>query len=125
MIDDKDLDEALDRIARTADGELLYRYFQKVLMGTLADHGPDESALRTEHGRRRFAQELMARLAKGIDESGGSGSTDSGQRRSERIVVFSAKQPSGAGRRISVREHFAEHDPELQRLRAVPDERGD
>jgi hypothetical protein len=86
MITDKDIDEALDRIARTPTASFSTATFQKTLMGTLAEHAPKQSALRTEHGRRRFAAELMAKMAKGIDESGGR--NDSSSRASERTVVF-------------------------------------
>lgn len=118
MIDDEQIKQALDRIAHTADGELLYRYLQKTLMGTLGEHAPGKSALRTEHGRRRFAAELMAMMAKGIDESGGHVSTD---RPTERTVVFRASKPVAVSARVSAREHLIASDLELQRLRAGPE----
>lgn len=118
-IDDKDLDEAIDRIARTRDGELLYRHFQKTLMGTLDDHAPGESALRTEHGRRRFAAELMAKMAKGIDESGGR--TDSSSRASERTVVFRAREPRASGKPANIRDALRAGDPEYLRIANTPD----
>lgn len=114
MIDDNQLDDALDRIARTSDGELLYRFMQKTLMGTLAEHDPSEGALRTEHGMRRFAQLLMAKMVKGIDESGGR--TDSSTSPSERTVVFRGREPARAGGHVSFREHARATDPELKRL---------
>lgn len=114
-IDDKDINEALDRIARTRDGELLYRFFQKSLMGTLDDHAPPESALRVEHGRRRFAFELMAKMAKGIDESGGR--TDSSSRApSERTVVFRAREPRASGKPANIRDTLRASDPEYLRI---------
>lgn len=114
-IADKDINEALDRIARTADGELLYRFCQKTMMGILDDHAPDESALRTEHGRRRFAAELMAKMAKGID--GSDGRTDSsGTRASERTVVFRAREPVGARKPTDPRGFLRATDPEYARI---------
>lgn len=121
MITDEETAAALDRIARTSDGELLYRHLQKHLMGTIADHAPDDSALRTEHGMRRFAASLMAKMARGIDESGGS-STSSGTdgKRSERTVVFAPSKPGVSGRHVSARDYLAKHDPEFQRLTVNP-----
>jgi hypothetical protein len=113
-IADKDINEALDRIARTADGELLYRFCQKTMMGILDDHAPGESALRTEHGRRRFAAELMAKMAKGIDESGGR--TDSSSRASERTVVFRAREPRAASSPRDARGFLRANDPEYARI---------
>ena len=68
MIDDKDLAEALDRIARSPDGRLLYLYCQKTLCQVLPS-GQTEGALREHDGRRRFASELMGRMAEGIQDS--------------------------------------------------------
>lgn len=123
-IDDKDINDALDRLARTADGELLYRFFQKTLMGTLDAHAPDESALRTEHGRRRFAAELMAKMAKGIDESGGR--TDSSSRgASERTVVFRAREPRAVAKPGNIRDALRAGDPEYLRIAgSAPDGSG-
>jgi len=113
-IDDKDINEALDRLARTRDGELLYRFFQKTMMGILDQHAPDESALRTEHGRRRFAAELMAMMAKGIDESGGR--TDSSSRASERTIVFRAREPRAERKPTDARSFLRASDPEYLRI---------
>lgn len=113
MISDEQLNQALDRIARTADGELLYRFMQKTLMSTLADHAPSESALRSEHGMRRFAQLLMAKMAKGIDESGGR--TDSTSP-SERTIIFRAREPSRVTGHVSARDYLRDNDPELAKL---------
>ena len=58
--------QALDRIARTGDGAILYRYLQRTLCGVMA--GPVEpSALAAQHGRRIFASELMGLMASGIE----------------------------------------------------------
>ena len=112
MIDDEQLDKALDRIARTADGEMLYRFMQKTLMGTLADHNPSDGALRTEHGERRFAQRLMAKMAKGIDESGGR----AGSSPTERTVVFRRSESKRVPGHVSARDHLIANDPEFQRI---------
>lgn len=110
MISDNELNQALDRIARTPDGELLYRHLQKSLMGSLDDHAPSESALRTEHGRRKFAAELMAKMAKGIDQSGGHTNTS----RTERTVVFRARESGARAKPGSFREWATDNDPELR-----------
>ena len=115
MIDDNQINEALDRIARTPDGELLYRFMQKTLMGTLAEHDPADGALRTEHGERRFAQRLMAKMAKGIDDSGGR--TDSSSP-SERTVVFRARESKRVAGHVNVRDYLRDTDPEFKRIAA-------
>lgn len=127
MITDDDLNLALDRIARTPDGELLYRYFQKVLMGVLTDVDPGRSALRTNHGRRSLAAELMGRMAKGIDESAGRSSDDTSDtgKRTERPVVFVARQPARIAGSESAREFIRRTDPELAAIagrNAKPDD---
>ena len=65
----KDVEEAIDRIARTDDGMLLYLYLQKVRLG-LAPPDAHERALPRLEGRRSFAADLMAHMGKGIRESG-------------------------------------------------------
>lgn len=72
-VTDKDLADALDRIARTPDGGLLYLYLQKTLTGVLAGEVPDWT-LRRDHGRRLFAAELMAHMGEGISINGRPGS---------------------------------------------------
>lgn len=67
-ISSDDVTEALDRIARTTDGQTLYRYLQKIRLGT-TDPAMNESALRDNEGRRRFAADLMAHMGKGIADS--------------------------------------------------------
>ena len=115
MITDEDLAKALDRIARTADGELLYRYCQKKLMGVLADHAPSDSALRTEHGERRFAAQLMAHMRQGIEDSDGrSDSNTSDGQRTERIVVFAGAKPAVSNRHVNAREHIRASDHEYR-----------
>jgi hypothetical protein len=114
MIDNQQIDEAIDRIARTPDGELFYRFLQMRIMGILADPAAPDSALRIEHGRRSFAAELMAKMAKGIDESGGR--TDSSSRASERTVVFRAREPRAASSPRDARGFLRANDPEYARI---------
>lgn len=101
MITDDDLAKALDRIARTADGLLLYRFLQKVLCGVIP--ASQLGALPFDHGRRSFASELMGRMAKGVDESSGN------RAESDRPVTFAVAGPRraepatrGAGRRVTL-----------------------
>jgi hypothetical protein len=88
-IDDKTLQDALYRIARTDDGLLLYRYLQKTLCGVI--QSADSSALNQDNGRRTFASELMAQMSKGIEESA------SGGRESARPVIFKRSASAGGG----------------------------
>lgn len=111
MITDDEIDAALDRIARTPDGVLLYRFLQMTLMAALAEHAPKQSALRVEHGQRRFAAKLMAKMVKGIDESGGR--TDINRIPSERTVVIRRAEPRAVAGRLSAREWLRTTDPEL------------
>lgn len=63
-----DIKDALDRIARTADGQALYRYLQKIRMG-ITPPDAHQRALRANEGRRSFAADLMAHMGKGIADS--------------------------------------------------------
>jgi hypothetical protein len=105
-IDDGDIANALDRIAMTPDGALLYAFLQKVAIARLPGD-PSDGALRAEHGRRSLAHDLMSKMARGIDESAGrTADSDRHGRPSERPVVFLASKPvianrkRGAGRRV-------------------------
>lgn len=92
MINDDDITQAIDRIARTQDGELLYRHLQKILCGVV--RGAPDHTLREHVGRQILASDLMGLMAKGIDESGGRTSTSSdatGSSASERPVVFAPR----------------------------------
>jgi len=80
IIAQEDFANALDRIARTSDGVLLYRWLQKELMAIPAT---DKSgALRAHHGRRSLAAQLMAMMAQGVAAGAGS----------DRPVVFQLAQ---------------------------------
>jgi hypothetical protein len=95
MTPEKEIKEAIDRIARTADGEILYRYLQQEVCEIVSP--ANESALREHNGRRRFASDLMTLMGKGIDASGGRNGT-------ERPVVFARHEPADASKRLSPRE---------------------
>jgi hypothetical protein len=66
MIENKDVVEAWDRIARTQDGLIVYRHLQRILMGTASS---DDSALPRLEGRRRLAADLMAFMSEGIADN--------------------------------------------------------
>ena len=95
VITSDDIADVMDRIARSPDGQLLYRYLQKVRMG-LAPVDADERALPRFEGRRSFAADLMAHMGKGIADS-------------DRYAVTFAiaepvdtrSRPRGAGRRVT------------------------
>ena len=97
MISDEEMAKAIDRLARTDDGLLLYRYFQRVLCSVSTS--PNDGALREHNGRRSFAAELMGHMAKGIRESG---------RPTDPALTFAVAgsrrvAPSGgAGRRVTL-----------------------
>jgi hypothetical protein len=105
MITDDDLRSAWDRVARTADGQLLYLHLQRRLMAisTVVSDG----ALLASEVERRFAATLMGLMAKGIEESGGSGDTSgSGSGSSsgaERPIVFAVAKPVAVARRTGGR----------------------
>lgn len=101
---DAELKEAIDRIARTPDGEKLYLYLQKTLCGFVGSETSNR-ALRHLEGRRSLAAQLMGLMAEGIDARSG---TDS----SARVVTFRAERPVNAGRR-TIRERLAAGDAEL------------
>ena len=103
MIENKDMQDAIDRIARTADGLLLYRLLQKVLCGTVAAQS-DQGALQFNEGRRTLARDLMAFMSEGIAENDRS------------CVTFAVAKPiattghRGAGRRITADTFITGYD---------------
>ena len=107
IVTDEQLAEAADRIARTQDGQLLYLYLQKVLLGVTAQAMSD-CALQRNEGRRSFASELMGFMAEGQR----SGSAVS--------VTFSLAGPRavsrsrGIGRRISADTRIAGWDTDAE-----------
>src|SRR6516164_9887792 len=92
MIENKDIQEAWDRVARSPDGLLIYRHLQRIVMGTA---GPADSALPRLEGRRRLAADLMAYMAEGIADN------------DRACVTFAVAKPvpttgtRGAGRRVT------------------------
>ena len=108
MITDDDMKKAIDRIASTEDGYLLYLYFQKTLCSTVP-LSPIEGALQGNEGRRKYAAELMDLMSKGIAESGGSRTAD------RRPVIFARQQPSAGNRHVSAREYLRDHTDEPER----------
>lgn len=66
----EDIHEAIDRIARTADGQALYLYLQQVRMSVSPPDMAD-CALPKFEGRRSFAAELMTLMGEGIAASDG------------------------------------------------------
>lgn len=98
MIDDKEMHEAWDRVARSADGHTIYLHLQKRLMAVCASG--DDSTLRADNGERMFAAKLIGLMAKGIEESASGLST--------RCITFASpvaravsRAGRGAGRRIT------------------------
>jgi hypothetical protein len=98
-LENKDLEEAWDRVARTPDGLIIYRHLQRIRLGLAPDNAPD-SALPLLEGRRSLAAYLMAFMTEGI------GVND------RACITFAVAKPvdtrsaqRGAGRRIGP-EHF-------------------
>lgn len=104
-ISEEQVREALDRIARTPDGRLLYLFLQKAL--TAVPVSPDSDALRELHGRRMFAAELMADMAKGIRAA------NDGRDPTDRPITFLRGESARVERRVPAREYIRAHDPEL------------
>jgi hypothetical protein len=113
-ISDEELLQALDRIARTPDGALLYLYFQRAVLELFRDPSANNGALRAHEGRRNFAAELMGRMARGIDESGRATTSQRTGYTTERPVVFRTAGNTAGKSRLSVRERIAADDPELR-----------
>lgn len=96
--------EAIDRLARTPDGEILYLFLQRRLMAVPTS--TEDGALRSDHGERSFAARLISLMAKGIQERGGrTGSTSDTSSGSTRPIVFAvaSPRPTGGGPRGSGR----------------------
>ena len=102
-IPEKLMHEAIDRIARSPDGRVLYLYCQRRMMA-LTTTG-DIGTLQRSEGERTFAARLISLMATGISESGGRTSSGSGDT-TEQPIVFAVPKPRavggprGAGRRI-------------------------
>lgn len=90
-----DLHEALDRIARTPDGRIFYRFLQEKLMEAI-DPGSD-GALRRDLGERIFAAKLTSLMGKGIQESAGGSSIDDTTGGAEPLIVIARPKPVDVG----------------------------
>jgi hypothetical protein len=97
--------EAIDRIARSADGHMLYVFLQRRLMSI--EPVVSDGALQQSQGERRFAATLIGLMAKGARESGGrTGITGSGigpGGSEQPVVVPSPRAVSYAGQPVSRR----------------------
>jgi hypothetical protein len=113
-ISEKLMHEAIDRIARTPDGRVLYLYCQRRLMALTVS--ADLSTLQSDHGERSFASRLIGLMATGISESGGRTSSSGGN--TEQPLVFAVPKPvavggpRGAGRRITEHTRVPGYDAE-------------
>lgn len=97
--------EAIDRIARTADGRLLHRYLRRVLEAVY--DLSDSCALRSHTGRRTLARDLMGYMAQGIE--GTSGKLERGN---EPILNRPGSKPAAGRDRIAGRRRV-EPDPNV------------
>lgn len=110
-VTDEEMRAAIDRIARTPDGEVLYRYLQSILQELPRSF--EAGALQAHVGRRTLAHDLMARMAEGLDASGRPG-TDTP---SERAVALArgkpvaVSRPRGIARRVPATDPFVDPDP--------------
>ena len=91
-----EIDEAWDRIARTPDGQVIYRHLMKLV----TEVATDDSALPRREGARTLAHNLMKLMANGIVDN------------DRYCVAFPAPKPEprdrasrGAGPRIGP-QHF-------------------
>jgi hypothetical protein len=105
MIENKDVIEAIDRIARTPDGQMLFRHLQKICLA-VATPESSHGALRQHEGRRMFASELMGMMSKGIADSDRYAITF------VRTAAEPATRSRGAGRRITAATPVAGWDTE-------------
>lgn len=102
-IDDKFVHEALQRFARSPDGVCFYLALQKVLMSVPTSL--EAGALQENVGRRRFASELMAVMAKGMSE------TPTSDDPRGRPVIYKLPEPVALGGARGVRRRVSDHDP--------------
>src|SRR5437762_6730299 len=87
----KEIHDAIDRIAMTADGRNLYVFLQRRLMTVTS--APTDGALRQDEGERSFAAKLIGLMAKGIAESSErTRSSSTGVNRAEQPVVLPVGQ---------------------------------
>jgi hypothetical protein len=95
FIETAEIKDAWDRVARTADGQIIFRHLNKLAMALAADL----SALPVHEGGRILARNLMSLMSQGIADN------------DRYCVAFVTRapepveRPRGAGRRIGP-EHF-------------------
>jgi hypothetical protein len=110
----KEIVDAIDRIAMTPDGHNLYVFLQRRLM-KLPDPNA-RGALRANHGERTFASELIGLMAKGIAESvnrtaaAPAVAEPNSPLSSPPPEPVSVGRPRGAGRRIGPEDRVAGWD---------------
>lgn len=107
-LDNSELREAWDRIARTTDGLIVYRHLQKICL----EKPPslDNCALPFHEGRRSLAFDLMATMSAGIGDN-------------DRACVTFRTAKSGAStaastRRVTLDDNERVGNTELDRLLA-------
>ena len=96
----QEINEAWDRIARTADGSIIYRHLMRLVMAP----APDDSALPRHEGARTLAANLMRLMAGGIADS---------DRYCVAFVTHTGTtepRPRGAGRRVTLDTFVAGYD---------------
>ena len=95
-----EINAAWDRVARTSDGQIIYRHLQKLLMAL----SNDLSALPVHEGGRILARHLMSLMAQGIADS------------DRYAIAFPVAKPvattgtRGAGRRVTADTFVAGYD---------------
>jgi hypothetical protein len=101
-----DMAEAIDRLARTDDGLILYRFLQKTLCGAVEGN---DGAFMIHEGRRRFASYLMGLMSRGIEENarGHCVVFRTGRSDNDRDGVY---RPKPGGRRIDDRTFVPAYD---------------
>lgn len=90
IIDDNYVKEALQRIARTPDGQIFHIGLQRALMAL--SPSPESGALQTFEGGRRFAQQIKAVMDEAI-----AGEPVDGQSERERPIVIVARSAVPVG----------------------------
>ena len=101
---EKDIDDAIKRIALSSDGELLYRRLQMVLMEVppLEPSG----ALQSNHGRRLLARELKLLMDEELSKRASERVRPDGQHDPDRPAIQRAAKPvsvdaGGVRRRVA------------------------
>ena len=92
ILDEDHIKEAIQRIARTPDGQVFRIALQRAMMAI--EPSPDSGALQVFEGGRRFASQIASAMDAAI-----AGEALDGQRIADRPIVIVAKRPvhTGAG----------------------------